>query len=61
MNAVRCAMTPMAESDRYAIAFLKRYFEKFGDKAPNDDEVRFLTMYLPCAIRLIYMINLVVL
>jgi hypothetical protein len=42
MTAVRCALTPMSESDRYAVNFLKDYFEKYGDKAPNEEEVSLL-------------------
>ena len=32
-------MTPLVESDRFCVNWLEDYFDKFGDKAPNDTEV----------------------
>ena len=35
---VRAALTPMSESDRYCIYWLKKYSETYGDAAPNASE-----------------------
>lgn len=53
-------MTPMSESDRYCIYWLKTYAAKFGDAAPNATEraldqgtiqSQYQTFYIPAAMK----------
>ena len=41
---VRSAFCPLAESQQFAVNWMENYFDTYGDKAPNRDEIHLLIM-----------------